>query len=75
MTDYTEWTYPIKDICSFEDIGTIYRSIYAHIVKFIASWITFSTTLSSRSGKVILAKAYLLKWLGCSLGHRLGRRL
>ena len=30
------------------------------------------TTLFSRSGKVISAKVYLLKWLGCSLGRRLG---
>ena len=31
------------------------------------------TTLFSRSGKVISAKVYLLKWLGCSLGRNLGR--
>ena len=33
------------------------------------------TTLFSRSGKIILAKLYLLKWLGCILGRRLGHRL
>ena len=33
------------------------------------------TTLFSRSGNNILAKMHLLKWLGCSLGRRLGRRL
>ena len=33
------------------------------------------TILFSRSGKVISAKTYFLKWLGCSLGHRLGHKL
>ena len=33
------------------------------------------TTLFSRSGKIILAKLYLLKCLGCILGRRLGHRL
>ena len=33
------------------------------------------TTWFSCSGKVILAKVYLLKWLGCSLCCRLGRKL
>ena len=55
---------------------------YAYWFKLIHSQFYISevklrqpTTLFNRSGNIILVKTYLLKWLGCSLGHRLGRKL
>ena len=45
----------------------LFRRLYNREVKLLRP-----ATLFSRSGKNTLAKMHLLKWLGCSLGRRLG---